>query len=86
MILQELTLSWGVITTVAAIIFAFGGNYWLLIHIGKEGSRIKEKVENHAQMHVDHKNKIESISDRMHLIQNDAHEIKQDIKVLLQRK
>ncbi|RUP37042.1 MAG: hypothetical protein EKK63_15850 [Acinetobacter sp.] len=80
-----ITLSWSMLTGIAALIFAFGGCYWLLIHIGKEGSKIKDKVNQHAEMHVEHKAKIENLNQQMLAIGSDTREIKSDIKDLLKR-
>lgn len=82
---EEITLSWPIIVGVASLVFAFGGCYWLLIHIGNEGSKIKDKVNQHAEMHVEHRARIESLNQQMGNIAADTREIKSDIKDLLKR-
>ena len=41
MILESLTFSSSTLFTIGGIVFALGGAYYLLIHIGNEGKKIK---------------------------------------------
>lgn len=78
------------IVVVAGALIALGGNYWLLIHIGKEGPELKKRMMEAelkvavtetkvAEHKMEHKEKMEQF-------QGDIKEIKGDIKQLLQKR
>lgn len=83
---QTINLTWSQITVIAGVLIAIGGNYWLLIHLGNEGSKIKETVESMGKEHEKTKTQVENHKDVIAEQRSDIKEIKQDIKTLLQRK
>lgn len=86
MLEQTINLTFSQIVVIAGVLIAIGGNYWLLIHLGNEGSKIKETVEEMGKEHEKTKAMVEGHKDIIGEQRSDIKEIKQDIKVLLQRK
>lgn len=57
--MQELALSW-----IIGVAFAMGGSYWLLIHIGNEGKKIKvQQIEDGKEIKSIH-GKIDVLDER----------------------
>ncbi len=81
-----INLTFSQIVVIAGVLIAIGGNYWLLIHIGNEGSKMKETVEKQGKEHEKTKAVVESHKELIGEQRSDIKEIKNDIKVLLQRK
>lgn len=77
----EITLSQNAAMWIAGFIFALGGNYWLLVHIGNEGKKIKDKVNNHAEMHVEHRESLKRVEQK---IDNVAERVS-DLKEILRK-
>lgn len=81
-----INLTFSQIIIIAGVLIAIGGNYWLLIHLGNEGSKIKETLDGIGKEHEKTKAVVDSHKDVIAEQRSDIKEIKQDIKVLLQRK
>lgn len=43
----NLTLSQVIV--IAGALIAIGGNYWLLVHLGQEGSKMKDDIKEHGE-------------------------------------
>lgn len=83
---QTINLTFSQVVVIAGVLIAIGGNYWLLIHLGNEGSKIKDTIEEMGKEHEKTKAVVDSHKDIIADQRSDIKEIKQDIKVLLQRK
>lgn len=83
---QTINLTFSQIVVIAGVLIAIGGNYWLLIHLGNEGSKIKSTVEDIVKEHEKTKTLVDNHKEIIAEQRSDIKEIKQDIKVLLQRK
>ena len=81
-----INLTFSQVVVLAGVLIAIGGNYWLLVHLGNEGSKIKSTVEKMSVDHEKTKTTVEGHKDLIAEQRSDIREIKEDVKTLLQRK
>lgn len=46
---QTINLTWNQAVFIGSLLVTIGGLYWLLIHIGNEGSKMKETIKQHGE-------------------------------------